>query len=333
MKALGGNNKISPKTDESSKPFFPALPILLIAVLLGLAGCKSMLVGKHNRQLPPVSVNHYSTCLKKAGMEQPGCQDYFLIEVTKEGESVYSYLRVCGEYFKVNISVECAPGTVTKVDPKGAAPAATPVFDWDAKGTEGLSMKLSEKFRNKGNGATTIVYNMKPGGFKPGTKVEFWQKKREKYLVDKLEINDQGDLQLTNGPSMQGVVASGFIPGEPFEVTVYDPASGAKAKARHIPFPIEASGKGGCHISVEVATPYVVAIWIKGFKPKEKVQVTSRYKDERATLEKKVGDNGSTAWVIMFGPPDRGKARTSAKGKDCSVELEYPVGDDLDIVQ
>ena len=123
-------------------------------------------------------------------------------------------------------------------------------------------------------------------------------------------------------------VLSKWFKGQAYDIALVDPSTTERAQAKVIPFPIRSTGSGECSISVEFLAKYLFEIEFRGFRPGEEVETIMSYRNEIIRGEFVADAKGGTGrqHLVIFGPPDRGKAEITATGQVCKATVEYDVG-------
>lgn len=228
----------------------------------------------------------------------------------------------------------CVTLIVTVLSSCATVKTHKPPFEWnDTFATAGTSLMLEEKARMSGpQGMGTLIrYEPKSTGFSSDEAVSLWRKVGTEYEKLPAALNDSG-VVLIGGFDV--FMVGNFHSGEALDLALVS-KTGKRAQAKVIPFPIQAQGADGCSASAELLTKtaHLFLITVKGFESGEDVQVTSEYKDEKLTNTHTASEVGELKFPVLYGKGDRGKARFTAVGKECTVTLEYNVGKDALEVQ
>ena len=215
-----------------------------------------------------------------------------------------------------------------------------PPFEWDENyATPGTSLVLKEKQRMRMGKGTMVEYEIQSTGFSNQEALSLWQKMGAMgYEELPVALSEKGILQLKVGERLVPLdpyTIGGFHLGEAFDLALFSKTTNKRAHAKVFPFPLQAQGVGGCSAFAEMmtGTGRVFLITFQGFRPREEVEVRSRYKKENKGSKLTASEGGEIRFPVLFGRGDRGKATATATGKNCTVSLEYKVGKDARKVQ
>lgn len=118
--------------------------------------------------------------------------------------------------------------------------------------------------------------------------------------------------------------------GEPVEYQLISSDGKARAFTRVVPFPLKATGKGNCSLTLQLVkengrTFVVVG---EGFSPEEEIQTQSVSGSEILRAEIRASKDGRFAAYVLPGVVGKtgGSARFTAIGKACGVTLHYKWG-------
>jgi hypothetical protein len=223
-------------------------------------------------------------------------------------------------------------GTASK--PTGPlSPAPT---DWGpAFNTAGASLDLVEAERRTSAGGSTVLYIVKATGLPQGVVFDVWSRplsKQPQLVPWKASTDPKGRVVDADDPSEElpaGI--QNFAKGEPFEMALISQDGKTRVFGRVVPFPLEATGAGGCRLAVELARNdgQMFIISGSGFVPGEQVTWTSVSAGERIANVATVKSDGALDRVFFLPAvigQSSGVARYSVQGSRCSVAVEYEWG-------
>jgi hypothetical protein len=126
-----------------------------------------------------------------------------------------------------------------------------------------------------------------------------------------------------------------LVLGEALDLAFLTPDGSKVAQARAIPFPIEASGTGGCMASAQAVMKQGrgFAIMAEGFVPGEDVVFRSTRGSKQTEKTVQASPEGIVYEVVRFKANDSGTVTHVLKGKSCGVTLTHSIGKDAVVVQ
>jgi hypothetical protein len=213
-----------------------------------------------------------------------------------------------------------------------AAFVTQPDFEWDPDHRSPGTMLTIEEVEHK---VTTqgphLEYHLMASGFEPGSTGELWIKHGSQFYRWAAHVRSDGRVVTFSGIDTH--VATGFVPGQPFDVAFV--SGDRRAQAKVFPDPIESTGTGGCQASVEVASEdgYLIIVSLLGFAPGEAIEIVSRFKGELVRQTATSRSDGTLTVPILYGHPDRGRASLTATAGARTVTIEYAVGEDALVVR
>ena len=164
--------------------------------------------------------------------------------------------------------------------------------------------------------------------------LSLWWKKGTVYIELPATLsNSEGQIQISGADDL--AIAS-YVPGQALDLAIVSKSTDRRAHAKMIPFPVQAQGDGGCSASAEIATKsgLLFVFSLRGFQPGEEVQTTNRYKGETILIPSKASERGEILGLPgLFERGSSGKATLTAKGRNCTVSLDYNIGKDAIVVQ
>lgn len=211
-----------------------------------------------------------------------------------------------------------------------------PPFEWEesfASPDTSLVIIEAERLENTPKG-TMIIFDINSTGFSDEKSLTLWWRRGTDYIKIPVTLNENQQVKIS--PNTANSISIGeFVPGEAVDIALVGNSTKVRAHAKVVPFPIEAKGDGDCSANAEILSEsgFLFLIYFKGFQSEEEVQIISQYKAELISSSSKADQNGEIKFPVLFGPPDRGPARATAKGKNCTVTLEYNVGKDALVIQ
>ena len=212
-----------------------------------------------------------------------------------------------------------------------------PPFKWDDTfATHGTSLTIKEKMRlpfQKGMG-TIINYQLSSIGFSAQEPLSLWWKKGTVYIELPATLSSsEGHIQIGG---VDYLAIANYVPGQALDLAIVSKSTDKRAHAKVSPFPVQAQGDGDCSASAEITTKsgLLFVFSLRGFQPGEEVQITSRYKGETRLIPGKASERGEILGLPgLFEIGSSGKAILTAKGRDCTVSLDYNIGKDALVVQ
>jgi hypothetical protein len=202
----------------------------------------------------------------------------------------------------------------------------------------GTSLTIVERKRirsTKRTGAvsTTILYQLKATGFSADEPVSLWRKQGAVYDELPATVDANGRIRTLG---LEEFWIDDYVPGQALDLAIAAPGADKRAHAKTVPFPVYARGKGGCSVSAEIDTDsgLLVVFSLKGFKPGEDVETTSRHKGHSTSTSGKASERGEIpALPVQLEQASSGTAILKAKGKKCTVSLTHPIGKEALVVQ
>lgn len=215
--------------------------------------------------------------------------------------------------------------------PASALQDVEPPFEWDATYvTPGTSLTLREVRRMpaRRNTGTLIQYEIVSRGFSTDDSLSLWRRIGTGYARMPAVLDSAGVVQVL--PGVSTTMVGGFVAGEALDVALVSERTSARAHAKSIPFPIEASGDGDCRAAAELLskTGHLFLLTFSGFGAGEDVQTTVRFKKADKSAGMTADEHGGFRVPMLYERRDKGTASASAVGSTCAVTLEYRVGDD-----
>lgn len=204
--------------------------------------------------------------------------------------------------------------------------SSKPPFEWtELTNSPGATLSIEETSRSKMGKSTVVMYNIKCSGFVPQLPFTLWRRIGVKYEKIPASLDDSGNILVYGANS---IMIGGFKLGEALDIVLITPDSSVRARAKSIPFPIEAGDSSGCRVSLELMSPsgHLFQFYGKGFSPSQEVSVTLKFKKDEGVITITVDENGSFQLPILFGEKDHGKASVTVACSDCKVKLKYKVG-------
>jgi len=206
--------------------------------------------------------------------------------------------------------------------------ADEPPFDWDEDSSPGrsLSVEIAMTMSQPPKGAVIISINS--SGFEnSGPNLAFWEKRAGKYYKLNVGLGADGSVEMI--PGTNSTMLGGYIRGQAFDIALAEEGSTKHARAKVVPFPIEAEGSGDCKATAEVQTEsgLVWLVMLAGYQPGEAVKTTSKTKKETLTDEMNASEEGEIILPVLYPPGSKGKAEVRAVGSEgCSVAIAYAIG-------
>jgi hypothetical protein len=126
-----------------------------------------------------------------------------------------------------------------------------------------------------------------------------------------------------------------YVLGEALDLAFLTPDGSKFAQARVVPFPIEASGTGGCKAwgQAVMTQGRGFAIVAEGFAPGEDVVLRSTRGTKETEKTLQALPDGLVYEVVKFKANDSGTVTHMLKGKSCAVALTHSIGKDALAVQ
>jgi hypothetical protein len=208
-----------------------------------------------------------------------------------------------------------------------AGPAVAPPFAWDpAFASPGTTLTLNELARTATPEGTQVVYRLESRGFAAATEPVLWWKRGAEFGRFAVALTTSGIVLVQ--PESDVFTIAEFVAGEPLDVALLDAASGARAQAKVIPFPIEAEGSGGTSASAEIrsVTGHAFLVTLRGFAPGETLRVESRLGAALVVLEPTAAATGEVVVPVEFEAGAAGEATLTATGGAGTVTLVHAVG-------
>jgi hypothetical protein len=176
------------------------------------------------------------------------------------------------------------------------------------------------------NGAVVISVNS--SGFEnSGSNLVLWQKTGGKYDKHNVGLGADGSVEII--PGTNSTMLGGYIRGQAFDIALAEEGSTKHARAKVVPFPIDAEGSGDCRATAEVQTESGLfwLVMLAGYQSGEAVKTTSKTKKETLTAEMNASEEGEITLPILYPPGSKGKAEVRAVGSEgCSVTITYAIG-------
>jgi hypothetical protein len=201
--------------------------------------------------------------------------------------------------------------------------------------TPATSLQLVEAKRETIPGDSKVLYTVKATGLPQGVIFGVWNRMLSKepvLVLSQIYLDTKGRLVSKDSPAEEFQMGiQKYARGEPFEIALISEDEQTRVYGRVVPFPIEATGAGGCRLQVELARDDGKMFFISGsgFVPGEQVTWTSVSAGERIADVTTVKSDGALDRVFflpaVIGKPF-GVDRYSVQGSRCSVELEYEWG-------
>jgi len=232
-----------------------------------------------------------------------------------------------------------SPGLADSASERAGLP-----FAWDVvKGsyaTAGVSLVITEKSRAKSDNVTLVTYQLHAPGFVASDKPVLVARQMDDtfvpmmvFLVDSsAKVFDPKDPTLLHP---EAVTMGNVVPGEALDLAFLTPDGSKVAQARVIPFPIEASGTGGCKVAVQAVMKQGrgFAIIAEGFAPGEDVVLRSTRGSKETEKTVRASPEGIIYEIAKFKANDSGSVTYVLKGKSGAVTLTHNIGKDAVVVQ
>ncbi len=202
----------------------------------------------------------------------------------------------------------------------------------------GAQLALAEIVRTKPSVGEGFTYRLQATGLPQGKTYRLELRRLDgrvgRMPIGTLRIDAAGRLVTERGFRLEQHALGTWGPvlkGEPLELALVAEDGSGQVVARIIPAPIEASGAGGCRLSIELMDPRGSAFRIKGegFEPGEEVRTPHRSEDEVLDITKRASATGGFEFIVLPAVIGKtgGSASISATGRVCSVPtLSYRWG-------
>jgi len=217
-------------------------------------------------------------------------------------------------------------------------------FGWDVvKGsytTDGVSLVITEKSRTKVDNATVISYQLHAPGFVASESPVLIMRQMDDTYVPMMEflVDSTAKVYDPNDPTLlhpEELSFGNLVLGEALDLAFLTPDGSKVAQARVIPFPIEASGTGGCKASGQAVMKQGrgFAIIAEGFAAGEDVVFRSTRGSKQTEKTLHASPEGIVYEVVKFKANDSGTVTHVLKGKSCAVTLTHSIGKDALAIQ
>jgi hypothetical protein len=217
-------------------------------------------------------------------------------------------------------------------------------FEWDVvKGshaTAGVSLVITETSRTRGDACTFVTYQLRAPGFVASEQPVLIARQMDDTYVPTMEVlvDSSAKVYDPKDPTLlhpEDVTVGNYVLGEALDLAFLTPDGSKVAQARVIPFPIEASGSGGCKVSAQAVMKQGrgFAIIGEGFVSGEDVVFRSTRGSKESEKTVRASAEGLVYQVVKFKPDDSGTVTHVLKGKSGAVTLTHSIGKDAVAVQ
>jgi hypothetical protein len=205
----------------------------------------------------------------------------------------------------------------------------------------GVTLVLHEGPRQKSPQGTVLWYNLIGQGLPAGVPFALWQwtpDKEPKRVMEGVSFDKRGVLVCAggagfckgDGPDDAINIKTTAAAGEPKRMAVVSPDGEVAGFAEAIPFPIEAADKS-CTLSVVRmgASVESVTVRLTGFRPNERLTLTTLTNMEEAAIDESADKQGSWTGVVKLQFKGQGKASISVApvtGQNCKVAVSFDWG-------
>lgn len=206
--------------------------------------------------------------------------------------------------------------------------------DWSAAAaTPGMALTLTETGRAGPAGQTQVTYTAAVTGLPRDEVYTLWQMPLDgtPVVVDELVFSDAGELVSQRADSTwPTLVVSGYARAQAYSLALMNARETVRVFAKVFPFPIEATGAGGCRMWLELynerGTHFLLDV--VGFEPEEKVDTSFGVDPVEPGSGFTVDEHGAYH-LSLLADPDEYDGKHSAYtvvGEKCTVSVEYDLG-------
>lgn len=211
--------------------------------------------------------------------------------------------------------------------------SSKPPFEWtELTDSPGASLTIEEERRMSMGNRTAVSFLLTCTGFSPNAPVVLWRRVGHEYNQLPATIDDSGHVLVIGAGS---VMIAGFHLGEALDLVLMTEDDSVKARAKTIPFPINAGKTNSCNASIELWEPSGLLFLFngKGFIPFQEVSMKMKFKKSEIVQTLTADKNGNIEFPVLYEEKDKGKASITLESDDCKVKLKYKVGKDALKVQ
>lgn|GEM_PF-3251651 len=206
--------------------------------------------------------------------------------------------------------------------------------DWSpAAATPGMTLTLTEMGREGPAGQTQVTYTASVAGLPRDQTYTLWQMPLDgtPVAIDELAFSEAGELVSQRADSRwPSLVVAGYARAQPFSLALTNARETVRVFAKVYPFPVEATGAGGCWMWLELynarGTNFLAKV--TGFVPEEMVYTSSGLDPVEAGGGFTVDQQGAHGFSFWADPDEHYGAHSAftVTGQNCTVTVEFELG-------
>jgi hypothetical protein len=196
----------------------------------------------------------------------------------------------------------------------------------------GLTLSLDEVNRTGEPGETQVGYSLTTTGVPPGDDYSLWRldlgSNEPWQWAESVTVDDDGAVTVhSENQEYSSVAAVGFVRGQRFQVALMNADESIRVFASVFPFPIEASGEGGCRVWVELGALDASMFYLhaEGFQPGEPLVFGATPRSDLGN-SRSFADEAGSYLSIEYPGQLTGRTHYTVTGANCSASVSYERG-------